>query len=140
MLLPAANISNETAMSIAECQKTLIDAFPEAILLVEKHGRILYGNRAALDLFGGTLDQLATRDFSSLITDDRSKLELYLRESARAAQFHIGSFHLKSNSSEPIACRCDCALLSSTGENMLVIRLTPRTTASTPFIALNEQI
>jgi PAS domain S-box-containing protein len=140
MELPAANISNEIAMPIGERDKKLIDAFPEALLLVEKQGRILSANKAALELFGGPLDGLAGRDLSTLVTDDSSQLNLYLRACSRAAQFHLGSFHLRRDSGQQIACRFDGALLPWTGENILLVRLTPRTTSSTPFIALNEQI
>ena len=127
-------------MPIGERDKKLIDAFPEAILLVEKQGRILCANKAALDLFGGTPQQLKDRDFSALVTDEPTKLELYLRECSRASQFHIGSFHLRRNAGEPITCRCDGALLPWALENIVIIRLTPRATSSTPFIVLNEQI
>ncbi len=127
-------------MPIGERDKKLIDAFPEAILLVEKQGRILCANKAAVELFGGPPEQLIDRDFSALATDEPSKLKLYLRECSRASQFHIGSFHFTKNAAEPITCRCDGALLPWPLENILIIRLTPRATSSTPFIALNEQI
>jgi PAS domain S-box-containing protein len=136
----AVNISNETAMAIGERDKKLIDAFPEALLLVEKQGRILSANRAALELVGCHFDRIAGRDLSILVAGDSSQLNLYLRACSRAAQFHIGSFQVRSDSGEPIACRFDGALLPWTGENILLVRLTPRTTSSTPFIALNEQI
>ena len=140
MQLPAANISNETAMPIGERDKKLIDVFPEALLLVEKQGRILSANKAAFELLGCPLDQLAGRHLSALITVDPSQLDLYLRACSRAAQFHIGSFQVRSDTGRQIACRFDGALLPWTGENILLLRLTPRTTSSTPFIALNEQI
>jgi signal transduction histidine kinase len=127
-------------MPIGERDKKLIDVFPEAILLVEKQGRILSANKAALELFGGPLEWFAARALSTLITDDPSHLDIYLRACARTAQFHIGSFHLRKHSGEPIACRCDGALLPWTAENILLVRLTPSATSSTPFIALNEQI
>jgi signal transduction histidine kinase len=127
-------------MLIGERDKKLIDAFPEAILLVEKQGRILCANKAALELFGCPPEQLLDRDFSALIIDEPSKLQLYLRECSRAPQFHIGSFHLRRNSCEPTTCRCDGALLPWDRENILIIRLTRRATSSTPFVALNEQI
>ena len=140
MQLPAANISNETAMPIGERDKKLIDVFPEALLLVEKQGRILSANKAAFELLGCSLDRLAGRDLSALITVDPFQLDLYLRACSRAAQFHIGSFQVRSDTGQQIACRFDGALLPWTGENILLLRLTPRTTSSTPFIALNEQI
>jgi PAS domain S-box-containing protein len=140
MQLPAANISNETAMPIGERDKKLIDVFPEALLLVEKQGRILSANKAAFELLGCPLDRLAGRDLSALITVDASQVDLYLRACSRAAQFHIGSFQVRSDTGQQIACRFDGALLPWTGENILVLRLTPRATSSTPFIALNEQI
>jgi signal transduction histidine kinase len=140
MQRPAANISNETAMPIGERDKKLIDTFPEAILLVEKQARILSANRAALELFGGPLDRLVGSDLSTLVTDDSSQLNLYLRACSRAAHFHIGSFQVRSDLRQRIACRFDGALLPWPGENILLLRLTPRTTSSTPFIALNEQI
>jgi PAS domain S-box-containing protein len=127
-------------MAIGERDKKLIDAFPEAIFLVEKQGRILSANKAALELFGGPLDHLAGRHLSALVTEDCSQLNLYLRACSRTAQFHIGSFRLRRDSGQQIACRFDGALLPWTGEDILLIRLTPRATSSTPFIALNEQI
>jgi PAS domain S-box-containing protein len=127
-------------MPIGERDKKLIDAFPEALLLVEKQGRILSANKAALELFGAPLDRLAGHNLSTLVTDDSSQLDLYLRACSRAAQFHLGSFHLRRDSGQQIACRFDGALLPWTDENILLVRLTPRTTSSTPFIALNEQI
>ena len=127
-------------MSIGERDQKLIDAFPEAILLVEKQGRILSANKAALELFGCDLDRLAGRDLSSLVTDDSSQINLYLGACSRVAQFHIGSFQLRRDSGQQIATRFDGALVPWTGENILLVRLTPRATSSTPFIALNEQI
>jgi signal transduction histidine kinase len=127
-------------MPIGERDKKLIDAFPEALLLVEKQGRILSANKAALELFCRGLDRLAGRDLSTLVRGDSSQLNLYLHACSRAAQFHIGSFQVGSESGQQVACRFDGALLPWTGENILLVRLTPRTTASTPFIALNEQI
>jgi PAS domain S-box-containing protein len=127
-------------MPIGERDKKLIDALPEAFLLVEKQERILSANKAALELFGCHLERLAGRDLSTLVTDDSSQLHRYLRACSRAAQFHIGSFQVRSDSGQPIACRFDGALLPWTGENVLIIRVTPRATSSTPFIALNEQI
>jgi PAS domain S-box-containing protein len=127
-------------MRIGERDKKLIDGFPEALLLVEKQGRILSANKAALELFGRQLDRLVGRHLSTLVTDDSSHLNLYLRACSRAAQFHIGSFQVRTDSGQEIACRFDGALLPWTGESILLVRLTPRTTSSTPFIALNEQI
>jgi PAS domain S-box-containing protein len=135
----AANISNKAAMPTGERDKKLIDAFPEAILLVEKQGRVLSANKAALELLGRDVDRLAGRDLTTLVTDS-SQLDLYLRACSRTAQFHIGSFQVRRDSGEHIACRFDGALLNWTDENVLLVRLTPRTTSSTPFIALNEQI
>jgi len=45
-----------------------------------------------------------------------------------------------SEADEQIACRFEGARLPWTGEDILLLRLTFRTTSSTPFIALNEQI
>jgi PAS domain S-box-containing protein len=78
MQLPAANISNETAMPIGERDKKLIDAFPEALLLVEKQGRILSANKAAFELLGCPLDRLAGRDLSALVTVDPARLNFTL--------------------------------------------------------------
>jgi signal transduction histidine kinase len=127
-------------MAIGERDKKLIDAFPEAILLVEKQGRVLTANKAALELFDRPLDWLTGQDLSRLVTDNSSRLNLYLRACSRSAQFHIGSFHLRRDSGQQIPCRFDGTLLPWTGENILLVRLTARTTSSTPFIALNEQI
>jgi PAS domain S-box-containing protein len=127
-------------MASGERDKKLIDAFPEALLLVEKQGRILSANRAALELLGCYLDRLAGHDLSTLVTDDSSRLNLYLGASSRSAQFHLGSFQVRNDSGQSFACRFDGALIPWTGENVLLLRLTPRTTSSTPFIALNEQI
>ena len=110
MQLPAANISNETAMPIGERDKKLIDAFPEAICSSKSKGRILSANRTALELFGCHLDRLAGRDLSILVTDDSSQLKLYLHACSRAAQFHIGSFQLRGDSGQQITCRFDGAL------------------------------
>ena len=115
MQLPAANISNETAMPIGKRDKKLIDAFPEALLLVEKQGRILSANNAALELLGCHLDLLAGRNLSALITDVPSQLDPYLRACSRAAQFHIGSFQVRSDTGQQIACRFDGALLPLNG-------------------------
>ena len=90
-------------MPIGERDKKLIDAFPEALLLVEKQGRILSANKAALELFGAPLDRLAGHNLSSLVTDDSSQLDLYLHACSRAAQFHLGSFHLRADSGQQIA-------------------------------------
>jgi PAS domain S-box-containing protein len=127
-------------MPIGERDKKLIDAIPDALLLVEKQGRILSANQAALELLGCHLDWLAGRHLSTLVRDDSSQLNPYLRACSRAAQFHLGSFQVRCDSDQQIACRFDGALLPWTGENILLLRLTPRRTSSTPFIALNEQI
>jgi signal transduction histidine kinase len=79
-------------------------------------------------------------NLSTLVTDSSARLNLYLRACSRGAQFHIGSFQVRRDSDRQIACRFDGALLPWTGETILLVRLTPRTTSSTPFIALNEQI
>jgi signal transduction histidine kinase len=127
-------------MPIGVWDKKLIDALPEAILLVAMPGRILCPNNAALELFGCHIDRLAGRDLSTLVTDDSSQLNLYLHACSRVAQFHIGSFQLRTDSGQQIAARFDGAHLARPGENILLLRLTPRATSSTPFIALNEQI
>ena len=92
MQLPAANISNETAMPIGKRDKKLIDAFPEALLLVEKQGRILSANNAALELLGCHLDLLAGRNLSALITDVPSQLDPIFAHVRARLNFTSGHF------------------------------------------------
>lgn len=127
-------------MPIGEYDKKFVDILPEPMLLVEKDGRIVSVNKAALELFETSFDALVRQNFCALVAAPSQITLLYLRECSQAAEFHIGLFVFKNAQGAEIPCRCDGALLARGDATVLVVRLTPRTEFNTRFIALNEQI
>jgi signal transduction histidine kinase len=127
-------------MPARELEFNCINILPEPMLLVQLDGSIVSANQAALDLFRCPAKKLTGRNFSTLTTESSEIVLQYLRNCSRSAQFHIGGFSFSLGTGSQVACRCDGVRLASPQGEVLVIRLTPRTQSSSPFLVLNEQI
>jgi signal transduction histidine kinase len=118
----------------------LIDALPEATLLLTPDGVIAAANRSALELLQRESAELIGADLASFLDDSAHRFRNYLARCSRNGSFCVELFTFSRGNDEPVACRCDGAFLAGGSAPLLLLRQTPRTEAISCFVALNEQI
>ena len=114
---------------------------PEALLLVSSDGNILSANRAAKHRLGVADGDLQGKTLYQFVTAPDS-IEPYLRSCRRSKQVVLGALVLRSQNGI-LPCRAEGALLqaaSSEHDGLILLRLTPKETAASRFLSLNEKI
>jgi PAS domain S-box-containing protein len=136
--------------SIESTMESIIDAFlrfadllPEAMLLVTVEGMILAANRG----FGRRLDlsveEMSGRSLFQLSTDSAKQLSAYLQSCARSEELLPGSLVLVDRRGSRTVCQVEGALFrpaSGTVSQLLMLRLSPRESASGRVQVLNQRI
>ena len=118
------------------------DLFPEAVLLTDTDGLILAANRCAhrlLDVAGLTVGQTILPDLCHQPADQALR---YLSDCARTRSFLPGTLRLVISAEQPVY-RAEGALYATrqeAGKAQVLVRLTPKSTAASRFVALNQQI
>ncbi len=80
--------------------KNLIDEFMDIILIVDKNGHILYGNKMAVATYGYSYDELCSIDVFQLRRDDRKDAVLAQINSAMTSGIKFYANHYKKDGTE----------------------------------------
>ncbi len=115
------------------------DLFSEPLLLTSRQGLVEASNRAAAEFLSRPRDTLVNRPVTELVTDSAEEVQRYLRQCARSREFMPGSLHWLRPGAEPVACRCDAALVRGETAHLL-IRCRPKLETIDRFITLTEKI
>ncbi|HEY6134454.1 MAG TPA: PAS domain-containing protein [Rubrivivax sp.] len=120
----------------------VIDALPEATLLLERDGGVLAANPAACRLLAQTRVELTGRPLATLVYEPPAAVSELLQRWARGRQFTLGALTLLTTGGVQ-RCRADGALVQPSGDAggaVLLLRLQPHRQASSGFLALNQRI
>ena len=119
------------------------DLFPETILLVDTDGVILAMNAAARRRLSSHEISAGQTTLLTMCAEPRGQLQEYLRACIRTRTFLPGAFSLVSANGEKTAYRAEGALYAAREEGapaQLLLRLMPRESAASRFVALNQKI
>lgn len=125
-----------------DLQTELIDAFPEAILLLSQEGKILAANRAAARLWRCKPAVLRQRTLQDLATNNLRWLLQYLQNCAASRQFLPGQLRLKLDSQDA-RIECEGAVFRPWSEGspaVILLRLKHESPESNHFQLLNRKI
>ena len=120
----------------------LVDAHPQAQLLVDAAGMLHYANRAAAALLGRDAPSLAGQRLDALVASSAAQCAAIVRQGARSSQATPARLSLRGDGGAVVDCRCEIASVRAAEDapTMLWLRLTPVQEASRRFVALNERI
>ena len=130
-------------MSAVEQFRQFANLLPEAMILLSGDGTILATNPAVEDRLTLPLRELQGKRLADLASDAPDVIANYLRTCARSRQMVLGSLMLVPQDGGQIPCRCEGAVYRPRdGESsaLLLIRLIPKETAVSQFIALNQRV
>lgn len=121
---------------------SIIDIFPEAIVLLSGTGALVGANPAARDLFG--MNPTSGSKLSDLVSDPPEKLSRALDLWSGTRHFLPVSLSVRSAHSATVI-RCDGAVIrpaTADSPSLLLVRCVPRdeATATKLFVKLNRQI
>ncbi|MBC7379632.1 MAG: PAS domain-containing protein, partial [Burkholderiaceae bacterium] len=124
----------------------LLDALPEAMLVLDAAGTLIYANRAAGALMGAEPAALQGQPLQSLCADSPDHLASLLRQGRRSSRFTPGrlTLHGRPAGAAPQRLRCELATVvdaqgPGTGAAVL-LRLVQQASATSHFTALNERV
>jgi PAS domain S-box-containing protein len=119
----------------------IIYGLPEAVLLVEPEGSIVAANPGAGRLFQQPYAELVGRRLESVVTEDSTRITRFLRLCLRNAEGVPGGFHLRV-AGQVMPCRAVGGLVHHREQQgqLVWLRLPPRQTANSRFIAYNERL
>jgi PAS domain S-box-containing protein len=122
--------------------RSILDAFPDAALLVAANGAILAANRAFRRALGNSAEQLAGDSLFALIETPAERAALYLRRCAGSRQPLPGTLTFRKEGGTALECRCDGAALAGTGTPppTILLRCRPKPEAVSRFRLLNRKI
>ncbi len=118
------------------------DPLPEPTLLLSGDGRLLAGN-PAFEGLGISLRQCHGRPLAHLTIDSEDEVTRYLKRCARSRSFVLGALLLRGHDGLALPCRTEGCLLrwaDSEPDVRLLLRLTPKASATGQFVALNQRI
>jgi PAS domain S-box-containing protein len=119
------------------------EVLPDALFLMERHGKIVAANSSAHKLLGYKGGQLSGRFLAELVTEPSDKVDALLRVWARTRQAVPGSLSFRSASGAKTECRCDGGVFrqrSHARPAILLVRAMSNNGISNRFMALNRQI
>ena len=123
-------------MTSAEFQR-FYSLLPEPMLLVSPEGQILATNPAFEQLVGRA--DRAGGNLRDLVSDEDGKLSRYLLQWQRTSELLPGAIILRRSDARDEPLRAEGALLPGSPAQVL-LRLLPRGTTTSRFVALNERI
>lgn len=120
--------------------RSLLDALPEPLLLLDLEGRLLHVNRKAAQWLGVRAEQLVGEDFGTLCIDPADVVQAVLRQGARSTEFSPARLTLTAAQHRP--CRCELARVAGEVDQpaSVLVRLQPQAAAASNFRVLNERI
>ncbi|HWG47207.1 MAG TPA: PAS domain S-box protein [Gemmataceae bacterium] len=130
-------------MSALEQFRQFADLLPEAMLLLTAEGTILAANKGVEDRLGLPLDELQGQQLAELVSDAPETISPYLRACARSRKMVLGSLRFARKNGGITPCRCEGAVFRPRNADtpaLLLVRLVPKETAVSQFIALNQRV
>ena len=122
----------------------VVDALPEALLLLARDGTVRHANAAALRLFGGAGAELVGRRLGDGVRDTPEHVEALLRGCARSRSLMPGALTLRSGPDRTQGrLRCDGAVVHREADGadvVLLLRLQPHAGSVDRFVELNRRI
>ncbi len=121
----------------------LVEALPEAYLLVDRAGVVRAANPAAARLVGAVPERMVGRPLVDWVTDPEAAVVELLRMSARSRTPLPGALTLRTAVGGTLACRCESAGLqptTPTEEALVWLRLLEKAGSAQQFVVLNERI
>jgi PAS domain S-box-containing protein len=112
---------------------------PEPMLLASPAGRICAANEAAATLLKRSAADLALFSLADLAADPPETVTRLLARFGRSGRFVPGALAFKTGS-ETLVCRVVGALIRTTADRHLLLRLQPQEDAVRRFHTLNERI
>jgi PAS domain S-box-containing protein len=121
----------------------LANLLPEPTLLVWADGRVKAANRAFRSTFAITNAPLPGQTLSDLARPSSESIDELLHRFARTGQLVAGALMISGADGATVPCKCEgAALVPATASTpaLLVVRLTPKTVATSQFVALTQKI
>ena len=120
-----------------------IQLLPEPAFLLSGSGVIAFTNHGMTRLLGIERGEVVGMHFEALVNEPPDRVREYLRLCSRSRQLVPGAFTWTDAKGNPIALRCDGAVLvpkTDTREATLLVRCRPKAQAIDQFAVLNEKI
>ncbi len=121
----------------------LIDALPEASLVVDGSGLVLSANRAAASLLGCTDVELVGQSLTDLACGDAAAVNALLRAGSRSLQRLPGALEFSVGAAPAAKLRCEIILFEPRHADrpaLLCLRLFERHPSARQFMLLNQRI
>lgn len=121
----------------------VLEAHPDALLLLDGTGHLVHANRAALHLLGLKREAMVRVHLSELFAEERAHCEGVLRQGRRSTTPTPASLRLRTAEGRDMPCRCEIAMVpptSAESEPHLWCRLVPDNAGHSKFQILNQQI
>ena len=122
--------------------KRIADVLPEPMLLVTASGRVVTANQALRQMLGPGFVVGRHYDISELFRMPREQVREYLKLCSGVRQFLPGSLKLYFYSGVELDLQCEGVGIesSSAPEQLILLRLRPKTAVAEQFRILNDQI
>ena len=119
------------------------DPLPEPMFLASSEGCILAANRAAGSRLGISVEGIRGKKLTDLVKASVEDLARYLKLCSRTRSLVPGAMEFYDKDGGLIACRVEGTTLcpkTDTSDAILMLRLTPKESATAQFIVLNQRI
>lgn len=125
---------------MSAAMRSLLDALPEPLLLLDLQGRLLHVNRKAAQWLGVRPADVLGLGLDTLCADSPDAVGAVLRQGSRSTEFSPARLTLRGALSAP--CRCELARVAgdADGPASVLVRLQPQAAAASNFRVLNERI
>lgn len=121
----------------------IADLLPEPMFLVNRQGRILAANTAALEVLGYTPQDRLSFSIHEVVCDPRRKVTEYIRACFRSSELVLGAVDLRSSTGDIIAARVEGCLAQFRTDNqqaLIMLRCVDKRKSNARFLALNDKL
>ncbi len=129
-------IDTESFLDIAEL-------LPEPMLLVNRQGRIVSANTAAMEVLGYRANEKPELQFQDVVCDPKRKINEYLRACFRSADLVLGAVDLRSSNGDVVAARIEGCLAqyrTDKNQSLVLLRCLDKRKSNARFLALNDRM
>lgn len=121
----------------------ITDLLPEPMFLVERQGKIIAANNAALEILGYKNNDTLDLSIQDIVCDPGNKMTEYLRACFRSAELVLGAIELRSNSGDIISARIEGCLVQFRTDkqpSLIMLRCVDKRKSHARFLDLNNQL
>ena len=129
-------ITSESFLDVAEL-------LPEPMFLINRQGKIVSANNAALEVLGYRPDDEVELLFQDVVCDPKRKINEYLRACFRSAELVLGAVDLRSTNGDVIAARVEGCLAqyrTDRSQSLALLRCLDKRKSIVRFLTLNEKL